>query len=132
MSTKTVRISNIRTYTLEELIGEKLRALLQQEARNRFRRQDIYDLHFLLDHRPECHTSTMQAHILASLLEKARIRHLTVSWDSMANPEIRRRSEREYRQLAAEIEDELPAFDAIYDQVQHFYEKLPWETSDGC
>ncbi len=124
--------SDIRTYALEELIGEKLRALLQQEIRKRFRRQDIYDLHFLLDHRPECHSQAMQPRILASLREKAGIRHLTVSRESMANPEIRWRSAGEYRQLAAEVEDELPDFDAIYGQVQHFYENLPWKTSDGC
>lgn len=35
-------------YSLIDLMAEKLRALLQQEMRNRYRRQDIYDLDALL------------------------------------------------------------------------------------
>jgi len=38
----------VRAYSLFDLIAEKLRALLQQEVRNRFRRQDIYDLNALI------------------------------------------------------------------------------------
>lgn len=39
----------VRAFTLEELIAEKLRALLQQPIRRRNRRQDVYDIAFLLD-----------------------------------------------------------------------------------
>ena len=42
----------IRTYSLVEMVAEKFRALLQQEVRNRVRRQDIYDLHYLQSEHP--------------------------------------------------------------------------------
>lgn len=42
----------ILVYTSADLIAEKIRALLQQETSNRYRRQDIYDLHFLLSNHP--------------------------------------------------------------------------------
>ncbi|MGX2042278.1 nucleotidyl transferase AbiEii/AbiGii toxin family protein (plasmid) [Methylocaldum sp. MU1018] len=40
--------SLIRAYSFVEMVAEKFRALLQQEVRNRIRRQDIYDLHYVL------------------------------------------------------------------------------------
>ncbi len=118
---------NIKVYTIEELVAEKFRALLQQEERNRFRRQDIYDLHFILLNRPECMTPTARANILENIQEKARIRCLGVSRESMADPEIRRRSAAEYGALSVEIEEDLLPFDAVYEHVLRFYESLPWD-----
>jgi hypothetical protein len=42
----------IRAFTLHELIAEKFRALLQQPIRNRYRRQVVYDIAYLIDAHP--------------------------------------------------------------------------------
>jgi hypothetical protein len=44
----------------------------------------------------------------------------------MANPEIIRRSRAEYKNLASEIEGELPDLDTVYGVVEAFYRSLPW------
>jgi len=121
--------SVIHTYSLVEMVAEKFRALLQQEARNRIRRQDIYDLHYVLSDHPLRHDSGIQARILERLIEKARIRHLAVDPEAMANPETRRRSQAEYARLAPEIEGDLPPFAEVYAVVEAFYRALPWPAA---
>jgi predicted nucleotidyltransferase component of viral defense system len=112
------------SYAFSDLVAEKLRAILQQEQRNRVRRQDIYDLSRLLDrHAPD---ESERAAILSSLRKKSASRALEVSRDSMDNPEIRKRAQADYPQLANEIEGELPDFDASYNRVADFYRALPW------
>lgn len=118
--------SAIRTYSLVEMVAEKFRALLQQAARNRNRRQDIYDLHYVLSDHPLHADPLTKARILARLTEKSRIRGLPVDPGAMSNPEIRRRSEAEYGKLAAEIEGDLPPFAEVYAVVEAFYRSLPW------
>lgn len=121
--------NTIRTYSLVELISEKFRALLQQEVRNRIRRQDIYDLHYVLNEHPLCNTPAKKERILARLIEKSRIRSLQVDSLAMSNSEIRRRSEAEYNMLSSEIDGELPPFDEVYALVETFYCSLPWKNS---
>jgi predicted nucleotidyltransferase component of viral defense system len=123
--------SIIHTYSFVEMVAEKFRALLQQEARNRVRRQDIYDLHYVLSDHPLRDDPATRARILERLVEKSRIRDLPVDPEAMSNPEIRRRSEAEYNNLAPEIEGELPRFAEVYDLVETFYRSLPWATR-GC
>ncbi|CRI67001.1 Conserved hypothetical protein [Thiocapsa sp. KS1] len=118
--------SAIRTYSLVEMVAEKFRALLQQEARNRFRRQDIFDLHYVLSDHPLREDAPTKQRILDRLLEKSRIRGLTIDRLAMSNPEIRRRSKARYDELASEIEGDLPPFDRVYDVVEAFYCSLPW------
>ena len=38
----------LNAYTLSDVIAEKFRALIQQPIRNRYRRQDVYDIYMLL------------------------------------------------------------------------------------
>lgn len=118
--------SVIHTYSLVEMVAEKFRALLQQEVRNRFRRQDIFDLHYVLSDHPLRDDPQTKARILERLIEKSRIRNLPVDPEAMSNPEIRSRSEAEYHKLAPEIDGELPPFDLVYTMVEGFYRGLPW------
>jgi predicted nucleotidyltransferase component of viral defense system len=116
----------IHTYSLVEMVSEKFRALLQQEQRKRFRRQDIYDLHYVLSNHPDCEDTHTHARILERLVEKCRIRELQVDQEAMSKPEIRRRSETDYSKLEAEIDGKLPPFDEVYDLVESYYRSLPW------
>ena len=118
----------VQAFTLEELIAEKLRALLQQPSRNRNRRQDIYDIAFLLqDNQPDaaaCGT------ILATLIEKCRSRGITPGPDSLDDDEVRSRAAKEWETLRLEIAD-LPAFDDLFAVVAEFYRSLPWGAIEG-
>lgn len=116
----------IRAYSFVDLVAEKFRALLQQEVRNRVRRQDIYDLYFLLVEQGMGHDGYSKLRIMNSLIEKTAARNLPVGHTSMQNPEIIRRTKAEYQNLALEIEGALLPFDQVYQSVQAFYESLPW------
>ena len=109
-----------------ELVAEKYRAILQQVVRNRRRRQDVYDLNFLLSHYPQARDAATKAKILDSLVEKSNSRGLTVRKESLADPEVIRLSREEYELLASEIEEPLPDFNRLYTAIRDYYESLPW------
>ena len=117
----------IRVYSLVDLVAEKFRALLQQEIRRLVRKQDIYDLHFLLIEQRKAHDNWHKIKIINSLREKAAARNLAVGRESMANTEIIRRTKSNYQLLVAEIEGELLPFQQVYSAVQTYYEGMPWE-----
>lgn len=115
----------LTAYSLTDLIAEKIRAVLQQTARGRERRQDIYDLFLLIEKFPDLDGEERGA-ILQSLMIKARARAIEPHPAALADEHIRERSMAHYHTLADEIEGELPHFDEIYPVVQRFYESLPW------
>lgn len=115
---------SLEAYSFTDLVAEKFRAILQQEVRNRFRRQDPYDLYFLLKRYPT--TKDENQKILNSLIIKSNSRNLEVNKLSISDEKIKQRSEKEYSQLADEIEEALPPFEEVYSFVQKFYESLPW------
>ena len=116
----------IQIYSFTELVAEKYRAILQQVVRNRRRRQDVYDLNFLLSHYPQAKDTSTKAKILTSLVEKSNSRGLTVSKDSLSDSEVVRLSREEYHLLTSEIEEKLPDFDQLYSVIRDYYESLPW------
>ena len=118
----------IIAYSLTDLIAEKYRSILQQEVRNRFRRQDAYDLFCLFrEHRLDMPEDKVK--ILTALLAKSASRGLKLDRYSMRQGEIERRSREDYHQLAHEIPGALPDFKHVYPTAREFYESLPWEWS---
>lgn len=115
--------SIIQVYAYADLVAEKIRALLQQEMRNRYRRQDIFDLKLLLERRPQ---QREQEKILQSLIDKAASRDIKANSESFSNPEIKRRAKEQYGTLADELEDPLPDFEESYADIERFYRGLPW------
>lgn len=113
----------VRAFTLHEIIAEKLRALLQQPGRNRYRRQDVYDIAFLLDDHPMEEVDLAQIH--ATLLKKCATRGITPTAQSLADPEVRRRAEADWHTLKLEL-TELSPFGERYARLEAFYEALPW------
>ena len=120
--------AQVQTYALPDLIAEKLRAMLQQPSRHRNRRQDVYDLYRVLS-RPEVRDGSFRAAVLNALQAKSAARNLEVNRQSIADPEVRRRSEKDYAHLREEIASELPEFEQAYAVVQNYYERLPWDNS---
>ena len=116
----------IMAYSLTDLVGEKYRAMIQQKSRNRVRRQDAFDIYWLLKS-GYLAESNLKSLVYHSLLMKARSRELTINKDSLADEEIIRRSKEEYATLADEIDGELPPFEEVYTAVRNYYESLPWK-----
>lgn len=113
----------INAYTFSDLVAEKFRSLLQQESRDRYRRQDVFDLSKLSD----LEISEDERHsILKSLIEKSRARGIEPRPNSMDNAELKRRAQADYQTLDDEIEGPLPEFETAYEIVRSFYQSLPW------
>jgi predicted nucleotidyltransferase component of viral defense system len=117
------RPAGVHAYSLIDLIAEKLRALLQQDIRNRNRRQDIYDLHFLICSWPPTQQDTKD--IRDALVTKCRARGIDPNIDSFSDPAVRARAKADWHTLDLEIGD-LPDFDHAFSVVQEFYRRLPW------
>lgn len=122
-------VHKVQVYGELTLVAEKLRAILQQEVRRTHRRQDIYDIHYLLSHRgfpPE-----KKSLLLAELISKAQSRDLKIDQKSMRSDRVIERSRSEYGSLKDEIDGDLPDFDRAYGVVRDFYESLPWAVSNA-
>lgn len=115
----------ILAYSLPDLVGEKYRAMIQQKSRNRRRRQDAFDIYWLLKS-GYLEDRALKIIIYRSLLIKAQSRQLVIDKDSLADEEIVERSKSEYSTLADEIDGKLPPFEEVYTTVRNYYETLPW------
>lgn len=114
----------VRAFTLHEVIAEKLRALLQQPIRNRNRRQDVYDIAFLLaGHELDADDRALIHHIL---LDKCASREVPVDATALENPEVVARAQADWDSLKLELA-ELPPFEERFGRVAAFYRSLPWE-----
>ncbi|MES2438987.1 MAG: nucleotidyl transferase AbiEii/AbiGii toxin family protein [Verrucomicrobiota bacterium] len=113
----------INAYTFADLVAEKFRSLLQQESRDRYRRQDVFDLSKLSELEA---SEDERRSILKSLIEKSRARGIEPLCDSLDNTELKRRAQADYHTLDDEIDGPLPEFEATYEIVRLFYQSLPW------
>lgn len=115
---------SIQTYTFEEIIAEKLRAILQQVKRNRTRRQDVFDIRWLVErYAPDDST---RATILATLLTKSEDRDIVPLPDSFDSTEVKERSAKEWETMKLEVGGKLPDFEESFEIVRGFYRSLPW------
>ncbi|MCK4713699.1 MAG: nucleotidyl transferase AbiEii/AbiGii toxin family protein, partial [Marinosulfonomonas sp.] len=115
----------VRAFTLQEIIAEKLRALLQQPIRNRNRRQDVYDIAYLIETIEL--TSEDRQIILRTLIEKCQTRNIRATQVSIDDPEVRRRAEADWHTLALELGD-LPPFEERFAMMRELYVSLPWAS----
>ena len=111
-------------YGLIDLVAEKYRALLQQIPRNRYRRQDVYDLDVLIrDVRAD---GIAPGDILEAFLEKCSARHIVPTRRSLDDSEVKLRAARDWSTMELELDD-LPDFEDCYKRVAAFYRSLPWD-----
>lgn len=118
----------VSAYGVTDLIAEKLRSIIQQPYRNRSRRQDIYDLDFLLD---SVNLDEQESwSVLYSLMEKSkeRIPDGDVNPSTLDRDDIRNFSQEKYDQLFAEVEGDVKGFEITYNRVNDFYKSLPWDV----
>jgi predicted nucleotidyltransferase component of viral defense system len=115
----------IKIYALIDIMAEKFRSIIQQIIRHRARRQDVYDLWYLIEKYD--FTDEEREKILNSFKQKCqeRVPDEYVQQDTLGREEIIKASAHEYADLRDEVE-ELPEFEETYSKVREFYENLPW------
>ena len=110
-------------YSKMDLIAEKLRSVLQQKTRQRNRRQDIYDLWYLLENHPV--TDEELGEIKDIFRRKCNSRGIKPNNKSFSDAEIIDRSKSDWDTLESEV-SYLPPFKEAFLVVETFYKKL-WE-----
>ncbi len=119
---------SVMTYGITDLLAEKIRSIIQQPYRERNRRQDIYDLHYLLS-TIEPLSSEEKLNTLDTLIKKSkgRVPLKDITHETLDRDDIRTMSQSNYHLLAKEVRGDLPDFDVAYDLVVDFYKSLPWD-----
>ena len=115
----------LAAYSLEDLVAEKYRAVLQQAIRKRNRRQDVYDLHHLIT---TCSFDELhRERILRFMKDTCASQGIEISRNSLDDPDIRQRSGKRWDTLESDTADViLPSFDLCFDTARAFYRALPW------
>jgi hypothetical protein len=85
----------LRVSTVEDIIAEKLRALLQQPIRNRTRRQDLLDIAVVTQERADLN----RTQVADFLLRKAAARNVPVTRAAVCNPDVIERARLGYDRL---------------------------------
>jgi predicted nucleotidyltransferase component of viral defense system len=119
--------TTINAYSPIEIISEKLRALIQQVHRGRNRRQDVYDINFLLGQ--FCYDEEEKKLILETMISKAKSRKIYPNINSLSDSGVKEASEKEWHTMKLELSDDVPDFDECYKNVEEFYKSLPWESA---
>lgn len=115
----------VRVGTLEEIVAEKLRALLQQERRRRFRSSDVFDIWFFST---RARSRLDPAKIAEYLLAKSEGRDSVgpVSKARFDAEEMRRRAEQDYAAVGNRLlgGEALPPFEEAYAAVRELVADL--------
>jgi predicted nucleotidyltransferase component of viral defense system len=112
------------SYSLLEVMAEKLRAFLQQKPRNRARRQDIYDLAFLIERFP--FDEEERAELLRLFRAKCAAREIEATPASLFDPELSERARSQWETMRQELEELLPSYEDRFAVVAALYKSLPW------
>lgn len=116
----------IRVSTVEDIVAEKLRALLQQRIRRRTREQDLLDIALLVRH----HSDLDLARIAAFLERKAAARGVPVSRAAFSDPELARRAGQDYAALAPTTRVEFIPLQEALEALQRLVATLPIPEGD--
>jgi predicted nucleotidyltransferase component of viral defense system len=114
-------LPRIRVCTIEDIVGEKLRSLLQQPIRGRHRRQDVLDIAILL----ETHPRMDRSQVAAFLELKAAARSVPVSRAAFRDPAVIQRAALDYEALAATTRTRFVPFPAAIAAILRLVEELP-------
>jgi len=111
----------LRVSTVEDIVAEKLRALLQQKIRNRHRRQDLLDIAVTLDANPHLDRKL----VAGFLLRKAAGRNIPVSRAAFHDPEIAERAAVDYADLQSTTRTAFVPLQDALDKLYEFVDALP-------
>ena len=113
-------LPSLRISSIEDIVAEKLRALIQQVHRNRQRPQDLLDIAVILQGTP-----LDPATIASFLLTKAAARDVPVSRTAFCDPELARRARIGYAELATTTRVLFIPFEQALADVLAFVDGLP-------
>ncbi|MEK7405022.1 MAG: nucleotidyl transferase AbiEii/AbiGii toxin family protein [Acidobacteriota bacterium] len=106
---------------LEDIVAEKLRALLQQPLRNRYRPQDVLDICVAAQQNPY-----LDLNLTAEfLMEKAKARNVPVSRAAFHQAEIRSRAFEGYNGLRETTRNAFIEFEPAFAIVLSLVDRLP-------
>lgn len=117
--------ATIHSYTLNNVLAEKMRSLLQQPVRKRNRRQDVYDIWLLLESVPALNAEEL-AKLHEILVASCKSKGIDPDVNSMESEEVVSMARKGYQELAADVDGELPSFDEAMSKVIALYRSLPW------
>jgi hypothetical protein len=120
--------TSINAYSPIEIITEKYRALIQQAQRNheRNRRQDVYDINFLIKHFD--YDEDEKKLILENLIIKSESRNIYPNYNSLSDMKVKELAKKEWHTMELELM-ELPDFEGCYENIKNFYMSLPWDKN---
>lgn len=129
-STEKISLTNSETincYSLTSMISEKFRSILQQEFRNRNRRQDVYDLYILISNFSNKSEEEKEI-VLQELIDKSKNKGIDsyLNKEGLGREEIINRSKHAYDDMKDEISGDLIEFDVAYGFIKSYFESLPW------
>ncbi|WP_426734103.1 nucleotidyl transferase AbiEii/AbiGii toxin family protein [Myxococcus faecalis] len=117
-----VRASHrLRVCTLEDIVSEKLRSLLQQPIRNRQRRQDLLDIAVTLKRSAELDPERIARFLNA----KAAARNVPVSRAAFRDERVRDMARKDYDALKSTTRELFIPFEEAYSLLQGFVASLP-------
>ena len=116
----------LRVYAIQTLVAEKIRSLLQQPIRGRNRRQDVFDLHHLLNTRQELYSQEYKDTVLQTIIIKCGDREVPVDQNAFENAAIHDMALADYHSMDDEVEGDLPDFEAAFAQIKDYFRQLPW------
>jgi predicted nucleotidyltransferase component of viral defense system len=106
--------AEIRVCSLEDILAEKLRALLQQVIRNRNRPQDVFDIaRMVRDHGPALNLGK----IATFLVQKCTARSIPVARAAFAEEGVKSRAAYEYDQAILDSPTDLIPFEEAWESV---------------
>jgi predicted nucleotidyltransferase component of viral defense system len=114
-------VRQLRVSTREDIVAEKLRALLQQPIRRRNRRQDVLDIAIVVRANP----ALDRDRVAAFLRQKADARAVPVSKAAFRNPEVAERARVDYDALETTTRTDFIPFDAAIATVLALVDELP-------
>lgn len=114
----------MRVATIEDIVAEKLRALLQQPIRNRRRMQDLLDIAVILQER----AALDRQRVATFLLRKAEARAVPVSRAAFHDPDVVNRAHADYDELATTTRLRFVSFDEALTLLHAFVEQLDLPT----
>lgn len=122
---------NVLHYSLEQLIAEKYRSLLQQIERNRTRRQDVFDIYqLLIKYKEHFNNSNTKQSVLNKLKKCSQGKKIDdlLHQEGILEEQIKKMALDDFETLELEIDLEKMSIspEEMFDVVSDYFQSLPW------
>lgn len=120
---------NILCYSLEQIIAEKYRSLLQQPVRNRYRRQDVYDIYHLLNtYHEHFYQDTVKIKVLDILKKCSQGKNIDeyLHQNGIYDKKIREMALKDFDTLDLEVDLNKIDANVLFDAIADYFHSLPW------